>query len=489
MLNSLRRVYLYLIASIALIITGNALSVFITTALRSAGLVRYTGDSVAPMEFNGALIFLIVALVIILPMGGLHYVFIRRDTRDDPIARRGVIRQVFLDILTIGYGSQVVINLAIAVSLLLSVNSIFNIGVADYLSSVFVDAVILGALLYERRSSQDLLPVAHGLSATLFYVQQIGFLIGSLIVTSVALSTIFVDSRFDKSSSASALVLIAGLVGFMMGTRDDRGSIFRQLADVAFLIAGTIISVVGLIAIINTILNLTIGQTGNTNDLIHNPGFGPLICGLGAIVFFLIRSYATPEQQRKQALQASVVGIALPLSGTFLGGLSALLTLIFFQLEGKNLPTTDLLIPLSIALGGVAWVALWPGLARMSDPRGNGPTVPRRVYVYLLLGTTVLGGTLALAAALYFTLTGATGTLDSGTAKDGTLGAFATVLVLGPTAGYYLSVLRRDQRTLKGLAPVQATTPASMTSDDVLRAVFSGQMTPEQASEKLNNLA
>jgi hypothetical protein len=490
MLNSLRRIYLYFVAAASLIIIGYALNAFLSEFLLNLGLKDYPDQTINSTSVSNSLIFLTVVALVVLPLGGLHYFFIWKDNHSDPIALQGVVRELFLDILVINYGSQLAATGAILAYMLFATNTP-SFGLASFIASAITNFVILGVLLYERHFTREMIPVARGFSVSLFYLRQLGFLIASLAVSSAFLGVVFVGSRFDKGIFAAAIVLLISLAGFIFGTRHDIGSIFRQLADGAFLIVGMIFGLVGLIMVLNTILNLATGQISDAGRLAHDAGFAPLICGVATLAFFLVRSRFTPEEKRQQTVLVNMVAIALPLTVTFFGGMAAILASILLKIEGENISTSTLLSFVSIVIGGSPWIVLWPILARISDPHGQVPMMPRRIYVYLVLSGSVLSSALSLTGFLYFILTGIAGTNSSTTTRDGASITFSVALVLGAVAAYYTFMLIRDQRILKELAPPPSSQPApavTMTTDEVLNAVAAGQLTPDQASAYLKNL-
>src|SRR5579875_2058986 len=109
MLTSLRRIYFYIIAAGALLFIAGALQNFIYQLLVQAGVRDYAFNSPTPQAFSQSVAFLLVALAIVAPVGALHWWFIRRDAQEDPEALRGVVREIFLDLLTLSIGTTVII--------------------------------------------------------------------------------------------------------------------------------------------------------------------------------------------------------------------------------------------------------------------------------------------------------------------------------------------------------------------------------------------
>jgi hypothetical protein len=131
----------------------------------------------------------------------------------------------------------------------------------------------------------------------------------------------------------------------------------------------------------------------------------------------------------------------------------------------------------------------------MSDPRGAGPTVPRRAYVFIVLGGTVLGSVISLALGVYYLITQATGATVVGSGANASE-ALATFVVLGVTAAYYFFVLQRDQRVLSihHAATQTIATPTELSPglpterpslESVLQQVAAGQLDVGQAATML----
>ncbi|MBA3824973.1 MAG: hypothetical protein H0X24_13890 [Ktedonobacterales bacterium] len=525
MLASLRRIYLYAVASAALLFLVGVLQNFFFQVSARLGARVQDYEAADAASFSRALAFLLVALAIVLPVGVLHWWFIRRDLRDDAAAAGGVVRVIFVDLLTIVLGSVTIIsagNLGYALfySNLASRSYYYMPSVALPLSVAVAWGIGLVLVLLERQATTPLTGVAAGISRVLGYLQQIWLLISVMVLGASAIQLLMdatiraaPDCPFDQngyviysagcqsqafptpgSAITQAFVLVAGLVGFTLWTRRDGGSVLRQLADSACLIIAAITVIAGLNEGLNLVLALARGHAIPlplalvANNQTHTYRFvGPLLVGGAALALYLMRAWRTPAlgAHPQQSRQVALVAVALPFAFTFLFGITQVIYLILQRSFGIVDPNISWVQVLSFVGAGSAWLALWPALARMSDPRGTGPLIPRRTYVYILLAATLVSGVSTLAVGLYFAITTAIGTPADNDGR-GTAQAFAIFPVAAVTAGYYLFVLLRDGRILRNRAP--ATTPEAPTPTEaptlegLLTSVAARQLTVPQAA-------
>ncbi len=523
MLASLRRLYFYVIAASALIFITVVLQNFLYQWAVQLGIRDHPYSVVNPQAYSQSLAFLVVALIIVLPVGGLHWWFIRRDAREDPAALGGVVRELFLDVFTILMGTVAMIAtvwLAFVYFATTPSYGFFAPGTASLLSVALAWGLALGALVLERRATPDLTGAPRGISMVLGYLTQLCILLGLISLGAQMVQEIFDHyliaypscatltqfgngpCQYERTSVNGAiigtLIELAGLAGFMVWTQRDTSTIYRRLADAAFVLTATIATLMGLYQLFLLLLNFILSKSValpaaivDTSDYtVPHFALGSLVPGALALGFFLLRASAThaTEGHARQAFQVALVAAAVPLAANFLSGVTAILYDLVQHLRGyffNPLPAWSLL------LTGLAWVGLWPVLARMSDPRGAGPAAPRRAYVIILLGGTVLGSVIGLAVGLYDVITNVIGVAVD-TTGEGTTNSLITALVLGVAAGYFFFVLQRDQKTLREQA-VPTTQPAASaasettgtptpapTLESVLQQLADGQLTVAQ---------
>ena len=104
-------------------------------------------------------------------------------------------------------------------------------------------------------------------------------------------------------------------------------------------------------------------------------------------------------------------------------------------------------------VAGLGYPFLWLALARSSNPARGGPTIPRRVYVLVVLAGTAIGALIAAVFMVYQTVASALGLASA----DPLIARRSAVIlvVLGAMALYHLWVLRADLRVSHAQAAAQ----------------------------------
>jgi hypothetical protein len=523
MLASLRRVYYYFVASVALIFLTYAIQNVVYEVLVRTGLQGYSYSQ--PGSLRQAAVLLAVAVVIVAPVGGLHWWLIRRDARQDPTALGGVVREIFLDLLT--FGSLITVTISLGSVLYYAFetsHASYESGPTTQLSLVIGWGIALIALSAERLATRDQHTAAKAISGTFAGLTGLAFLITIAVLGSSALQMVvdhaaslypgcslngFTDNQTfpcqiitpnsPGSPLGSTFAYVLGFAAIVYWLRDIAGTAGRLIVDAAYIIVGTITALAGVFDLMQGLLHYFTHYpltqfaqslvSTESSGIPTTPFAGSLAMGAILLGYFVTQAWAVPNRGQHPELgrQVALVAIAVPLAATFLIGASEVLGGLFL------LPT---LFPqsadfwfgaVSMALSGVAWVALWPLLARMSNPTGTGPQLPRRVYVYIVLGGTIVSAVISLAVGIYYAITSAIGTAADVTNRA-TFEAFATTIVMGAAAGYYWFVLVRDQRILRQHAPV-APPPASgdapIALEDLLLQVAGGQLSVNAAAALL----
>ncbi len=553
MAASLRRAYFYLICSGALIFTAVALQGFIHQVALRLGVVDYTPNycttpdlspCTAPAgAFTQALTLLIVALVLVVPVGALHYWFMRRDAKSDPQALGGVVRAVFLDLLTIGIGLTFIIALFRVVdTAFASANTVngyyvsVNPNQASNVSAAIAFGLATLALLVERRWTSDQIAPARHTSWILLGLTQLGLLITALVYGAQAVQSVvealvqsppacpsgftgppsfpqpqslchYVDWTVG-SAVGRELVLVAGLAGFTWLARSGARSAIGQVFAMLYLVAASITAVIGLSGGIKFALDLSSGAATFPNSLLSLGGYsgtpldfgpnlflGPLVIGLIAVGW-----YASQAWQRqaggdtRRSSQFALVAMAAVLIVTFMVSAAETLDVLFQHIAGETVVLVDQWhSDLAGAIAGLPWIALWAWLARSSDVRAVGPTAPRRLFVLFTLGVSLLATVIGLAVTLYERLTGLVGAGADPTG-DTTRTALGVTLAAGAVAAYFASVQLSDQRALARRpaitptpveAPAAGAPPTSLTFHtvaEVVRAAIAGQLDDAEAA-------
>lgn len=544
MLAALRRVYYYLITAGALLFTTGVLEYVFYQLLLRGGLATSPPD---PQELTRSLVFLLVDLIVVVPVGGLHWFLLRRDLRQDPGASGGIIRTLFLTLLTLGFGLTVIFALESTV-INLGAPLALQMSVALPLAATLAWGVALALVLLEWRSSgpprEDARIVATVFGLIGFWVLIIAAIIAvGQAIQSYLQALIFPLSQctgFEFVSNPSgvlpcsyqapppalgatlaALVALGGLAVFFLWTRRDQNPVLRLVSTVIVVTIATITVVIFSVLGTRFVLDLASGhvgtifpqsllsaappQTTDNQPFIQSyPFLGPLLAGLGVLAYYLPQQWGRPLPEGSISRQAAITTLAVPLSFIFFIGGSILLGNAFLVMGGRTVTTDDWNTALMFLIPGLAWLGLWPALAAMSHPAGEGPTAPRRVYVLILLAVTLSAAVISLATALFVVLTGVLGTPVDSTG-DTALHAFGVTLATGAGAGYYVFVLLRDGRLLRrrraavpapaapAPLPAPGTTapsPASGASEApppppleaILAQLTQGQLTVDQAA-------
>ena len=497
MLASLRRIYLYLVASIALLFTGYVVQFAVYAILHNLGFSDYPGansNSFDPNVLKQALTLLATDVVVIVPVGLLHWSFIRREMRGDPATRSGVVRSLFLALLTIYVGLTVTYSF-ISVAANLGARA-YQFAIAGSLASAIAWTLVLAVLLTEWRASRDLSQDGRIISNVFGYIGQwiltiTLIVIGIIFVQQIVQEVIrplplcdfndFGNQPFPCVNSTSPTILSYGLMlvvalislaGFITWARTDHGSGLRRASEVVLLLITVGVAMWGIGNGANLLMALILKQPNvylpdslaSNTDTATFPFLGPLLTGGAILIFLLVRTWNTASEDETHPQlpkQLALAALSIPLAFTFLIGISVLLGTAFIATYSRVEPSTWA-TGFGIAMSGAAWLGLWPVLARMSNPSGTGPTWPRRIYELILLAGTVLGTAIGLAVTLYLVFSKIIGA-SADASGDATRGFLAGTIVFGIAAAYYIWVVRRDSIILRQQAAAVATATPSAT--------------------------
>lgn len=531
MLMTLRRFYLFAVTSIAFLFTFGVFTYFLYTLLHYLGLDQGQGSDRSAL--TQALTFVIVAIIVVVPVGGLHWWLLRRDEsapRQEAPDAGAVVRTVFLDLLLTLSSLTATFSLAACVYIALDTNQsrFFALPLSFFLSWILATLVIV---LEKRRVPVTIQP-ALTVSMLLGYIPQFVLVLfaAAQMVTFVQITLQQIFAPFPRCGFAEycssytpsplenlgmAAVAVAGLALLANWTRNDRHTGTRRLFDVAMMLAGVFYAITGIYnlgyLVLGALLKVpsilwpqsavyssyynscdyTTKYVGDCTYVQSLPFAGYLLVAAIILTWYLVRLWRTSLPDNLQAerisRQFALIAIAIPLAAVFLTGGGSVLGNVIRMTSPSQPSVTDHIQGVSLLISGVAWVALWPILARMSDPRGNGPTVPRRLYVFVLLGGTIVASAIGLAITLYLTLSGVLGTPAD---KDGRVWPYllGIALVSGVAAAYYIFVLRRDTALLRVHRQVEeGTPPAERTLEAILQDVAAGRATVPQAASELRS--
>ncbi len=523
MLSTLRRIYLYGMTTIALLFTTGVLENLVYNLLRLNGLLDYLGESAGdPNSVSQAFTLLIVDLVVVVPVGGLHWFFIRRDAGADPQARNGIVRATFLTLLSVVYG------LVVTFALITTASNLGSPGQESVIAGSLAAAIAWGfglALLAREWWATPELTNDGRVIASIFgaiaqwivlitgVVLAIEFIQSVLQATILPLAQCNPNFNYDGGNSCTStptvtsaiymsLVAIVGYAAFFRWARTARSAMLLTLDTSISALIGLITTIIGLGIGSNLLLSLAFNQPGYSwpysllsspngattypnNFISSEPFLGVLIPGLAVMAVFLARGFIAKSDNPKLVRQVAIVTLALPLAFIFFIGVSALLGNALIVLRGASADTSVWINDISLIISGVAWLGFWPALARMSNISGDGPTVPRRIYVLITLGGTLSAAIISLAVALFAVLTSALGQPIDASGNTASQ-AFGVAIATGAGAGYYLFVLLRDLRHSRAqAAAAPPAEPPAPTLESVLQQVAQGQVAVPQAVEFL----
>ena len=527
MVAILRRTYLYFVASVALIFVIYALSNILTWVLytlNSALLPAYElppGTSIGT-TLRQATVLLVVALVIVAPIGALHYWLIDREGLRDPQTLGDGVRAVFLTLLIIGFLSQLIQSLGSVAFSLFDSGNLVSFAV-DSFAHALADAVALGLLWLESQRSTAPSTAARRGTLLLVGIAQILWLVGAIVASAHALQDAldqavralpactqfnFLNCQYPSTAAAGevaqAFVYILGFVVLLLWVRHDRASFITQTALAVLVLSATITSIVGVAAFARLVLGMLTGEVDATwaAGIVQVSGnsltafVAPLVIGLaaegGLLAWFISGQLLDVQWLRERILV--LMGLIAPLLTIFLVGAAGLLgALLAHFIAGSN-SRPDALVGGAQMVAGVVWLAIWPLLTQLvwtvdTDESTAGPAhAPRQargvfsVLVIALLGISLVTAVIGLAIAVYAVLSAVIG---SPLTNGGDIGsrALGVAIPLAASAAYFGSVWWRMRAHLAPQAQ-PATAPADAPEvpseetpgelEELLRQVASG---------------
>jgi hypothetical protein len=555
MVHTLKRVYLYTAATFALLFTAGVTIILLDTLLNLAGLLPHEingdgsiGFTASPPDsqqvVQSVVLFVVTAVLVGGLFGGGHYWLIRRDARSDPGADAGPVRQVFLNGLM---ALAVLIGVPTALTALSNVDQTPGFyDTAISLSFALVAALVFVFVFLERRRVNPA-----GRAAPLIRqiqeegVQAILLVIASFVLFSAITSVIhwaFVTSNvvaqqecffqsFDSPASGSfapcpappllspiltALFAIAAWAGYVWLGLWSRGAVLYRILCYLALAYGLVWLLYGVAQAIYTATAPLFGDANAWQESLNGSlaFVGELLTGALIVLPYLrfIRRVAAQAPDRRQAIQQGLLAIPAALSlGFFLAGLILLLRGLVEQFApaGSPLDADGWATALGVLVAGLAYPAVWLRLRRESDPSQEGPVIPRRIYVLVVLAGTAIGALIAAVFMVYQIVASVLG-LESASPLLARQSA-VVLLVLGAAALYHLWLLRADLRASHARAaaaqpapvPVSAGAPAQPatlaelaetptgapeTLEGILQHVAAGSLDPASAAARIRSL-
>ncbi len=273
----------------------------------------------------------------------------------------------------------------------------------------------------------------------------------------------------------------------------ERPSTLRLSVLYLLALAGVVVTLSSVGVVLAYVLRWTLGETQSLVDFLsaHNIAlstgitFAILWAYYGRILHAEIN--LEPDAMRQSGLRRLYAYI-LALAGngvTFFGAwwlLSVLVDLLFGSLTGPQLLRTRVSTGLAALLVGLpVWLNYWPRMqaeaALLTDQGDHARrSIVRKIYLYLVLFLTVVGG-MASAGALFFLVLN---TVLGNPAPDFWLSFFQrlqTLLIVVVWLLYHLAALRRDARfAQRALSDRHANYPVVIFDNEA--GAFAGELAP-----------
>jgi hypothetical protein len=551
MVQTLKRVYLYTAATFALLFTASITIILLYTLLEQAGMLPYyvafdgttNIEGIAPTSQQVTQIVILFVITVVLVgvlFGGGHYWLIRRDARSDPRADGGVVRHLFL-------------NALLALSALVCVpTTLAFLGGIDQtegshdpalgLSFALVSGLVFLYVYLERRQVDPAgraAPIIRQIQEDA--VQGILLIIASGVVFSGVTSVLhyalvnanavtppqceqFLGASGPTSIPCPPLPLLSPILtslaaiaawGFYVWLCAwSRGAVLQRILWYAALGYGLIWLLYGIAQGVYTAVAPLFGDANAWQDQLTSslPFVAALVVGLliTAPYALWLRRLAARVPQLGAAVQQGLLAIPAALSaGFFLTGIILLLMgLVERVVPGGSPPDANgWATAVGVLVAGILYPFFWLWLRRMSDPALDGPTIPRRIYVLVILAGSAIGALIAAVFMVYQIVADAL----SLTSANPQLARQSAVIfvVLGAMALYHLWQLRADLRVLHARTPAAAPAPvaaAGMAAEEgtlptpapqastpetleaILQRVYAGALDPVSAATQIRSL-
>jgi hypothetical protein len=527
MARNLYRFYLYAVFDALLVFAMVALGRLLQTLLELTPLRDSFTPAPSSADVTQAVVFALVAWVIVGLLGGLHYWLIRRDMQGDPSSANSGIRSFFLNIPE-GVGTAIALPL-MGFSVVSSIGQT-PFAVVGALSFALPTFVLVLLLELERRRTQVSSGVALTFQRLHFYGVQLVLLITLTFAWQMAVRPL-VDSLVfggrgtlewcqsngltDNGNcsipnliglTASTLWFLVFWLGYGWVVRDDKSTVLRFILHfvsfaygVGFVLYGIYNAVILIVlAVLHeaAALREIVGPNA-AYDFVSPLTFGLLVVGVYAVWVRMAAQQRLIDQAVAFLIEDAITGILA--AGAFWWGCGYVLYNILEKLAPSPAAPDGHAWASAIALvvAGVAYIPFDLYLGRRYAVAASAAAGPRRAFVLTLLGAGILAFAVGGVTALYAGITGLSGSpLSNGTQvmHVGLAAFFVGVLVVG----IYLWVAIREQHftgLLKQPAPAGPPPPVVHvhpgkpgTIEEVLDELLAGKITRDEAAKRIRAL-
>ncbi len=509
-MSTIRRLYLYGVSAIALALLAVGAASLLELAFERIGRA-IAGSSIIDIGLDRELLALSVALLLVgLPLWLVHWWLaersVRRDTAEADAERRSVVRAVYLaGVCAVGLGYLATGGTALVETLIRAPAS-WPADLAGPLARTLVALAVLAFHVRARIKDTATGPLG-GAAAWLGRLYLYGGVVGGAfvglwgvsrtieIVGNEVLGTAALGSgnalRFEMAN-AVALVVVGGLICLahawyarrlpaFAGWRGEaeRTSLVRAAHGVIAVGIATVISIFAAASTLGWLFAqaLGVGGSADTARAIQQTA-GPLAAMLpflvGGVLFGLVTVreagvFRGPEAAvaARRSLRLSIAGIGLAIGSV---GLARALGITVEAALGPAViggvayqDEIAWMLPYAIT-GLFTWLVAWALVLRdgAADRLVEARSLVRRVYLYLVAGSSVTAAGLALAFLIYQGLRVA---LDIGFVEAWELSQpFVVVGVGGTVLLYHLWVLRGDLATRTAAEPAEVPASAGVTA-------------------------
>ena len=497
-MQTVRRLYLYLLSGIALGVLLVGLDILLTVVLHAAGIGR--GEFVGGSESDRQGLSLAAALIVVgLLVWTVHWLLIERGLRaGNPAhdAERGAAERAFY--FTVVLAVLLVFGVLAGIQLMEQLTGrLFGVARQDTfidigasLATVIVTGAAWAYHVAIRQRDLRAGPLS-GAGAWMPRVYLYGAALVGLIFTALNVSTLLgtgvlaLSGRvpdFDVGDfrERQASVAIAGIVAWGIvwlghwwyATRLAHGTGWRAESErrarlrVAFLVAA--IGSMALGTVIFTVVALY-GAVGQALGAPANSGAADLMDAIAvpavsalpwALAWWLHRGWLLAEArdaadparvataERLNAAVVALIGLA-----ALAGGLGGLLGLLIDAVAGGNRTLGDIWKSelagylAAAAIGAMLWLWNWLQLQarRAAAPREEADSTVRRAYLLIIVGTTVIASLGSLAFVLYRLFASILGVDIVDNAISALSAPLGALIVAAGVAVYHGLALRRDQ--------------------------------------------